>query len=259
MDVEKKRVDWFPDQEARDKSIAQIIEKGMPVRQSLMTALPWMWKRVRLKGLLFGVEDCCFLALLLFVLLWGGIFICADRNVRILNLLLFWLSPFLYGLLHILSAAKQIMTGTYELLMTCRLSLRQMTVLRMLLFGGISLCLSTGTNLMLWLILGDGCSLLKMLGISFTSLFLFAWLELMAEGRGKAPLAWMIVPLLWCILGLILLLMGERALLLFRVVPTAVFLVLAVSFAFLYGRSLRNYYFKNREGAVFHAFSGTCD
>ncbi|MBU9746405.1 hypothetical protein KTH81_21545 [Lachnospiraceae bacterium ASD3451] len=242
----------FPSGEEKDRSIRMILEEGIP-RPKRMAADLWETAgRIGFKNLFFGVGDCMFLALLLGGLLWAGCFAVMAGGRGQLSVLLFLASPFLYALLHLLSIWKEIMVGTYETLMVCRCSLHQLMVLRMLVFGGLAVIVLVGTSTGVGWLLKGSPSVLNLLGISFSALFLFAAASAAAEWKWRAPGAYLVVPAGWILLSLVLLILGERAEAFLRSIPDAVFWIAAACGAVFYGRTLKHYYFDPKEGAIAH-------
>ena len=244
----------FPGMEEREKSIERIVTEGTPVPRSLYTAYLQAWRCVGVRGLFCGVEDAVLLALLGTGMLWTGIFCVSGKATGNLYLPVFLVSPVFYAALHLLTFWKEQMAGTYEQLMVCRLSLRQMTVLRMLFFGGASLLATGGLSIGVWLRFGETYPPCRIFGLSSAALFLFAWLSLVIEWRFYTPLAHLFAPLVW-VGGGIVLLLWDAARDLLPKVPTAVFLLTAVLFARLYTGELKKYYFKEKEGAMTYAVS----
>lgn len=246
---------YAPDQAEKNRSIARILERGMPEPRRLSVALGKRWNAVGVRGLFFGLGDCIFLALLACGLLWLCLFAAFGNHSSPSYVVTFFASPFLYAALHLLTTWKEIMSGTYELMMTCQYNLRQVTALRMLVFGGISVVVTVMASVGVAALLTDGISILRLLGVSFSALFLFAALSLFVERRGSAPGIGLVTPLLWVSLFLALLLLGDRGERLLFQVPTAVFWgVSAVSLVF-YIRALEHLYFESKEGAISHAVS----
>lgn len=243
----------FPSGEEKNRSIRMILDRGIPKPNRMLADLWETACRIGVKGLFFGVGDCMFLALLLGGLLWAGCFFAMAAGRGQFSVLLFLVSPFLYALLHLLSIWKEIMTGTYETMMVCRCSLRQLMVLRMLAFGGFAVILLTGVSAGIGWLLEGSPSILNLMGISFSALFLFAAASAAAEWKWRAPGAYLVVPAFWVIFSLILLVLGERAEAFLRDIPALVFWIAAACSAVLYGKTLKHYYFDPKEGAIAHA------
>lgn len=240
----------YPTEEEKCKSIARIVEKGIVPPRRLSDAFVGILKEIGFRELFFGVGDCVFLAFLGAAFLGMGIFSSVMKHPDIVYLLIFISSPFLYALLHLLTIWKDIMTGTYEQLMTLKISLRRMTVLRMLVFGGFSVVLTVMTGIWFYVFLPDSVSVFKVLGLSFTSLFLFAWMELLVEWKWRTPVSCFVVPVVWIVLGTLLTLFERNMRQLFEVIPAVFFMMTAVIFAVLYYNMLKTYYFDLKEGVV---------
>ncbi len=245
----------LPTEEEKNKSIQTILATGMPEPQKLSCVLLYLWHSIGFRGLFFGVGDCVFLSVLLSGLLWAYLFSSLVSSQSILCVLLFLASPFLYALLHLLTIWKEIMTGTYELKMACRYSLKQMTTLRMLIFGGISVVLSITVSTGVWLMVSKEFSILRIMSISFSALFLFAAIQLLVEWKWKAPASYFFTPLFWTALSVLLLAAGEPAEHFLLEIPTAVFWLVSGGAVALYGGTLKRYYFGYKEGALSHVVS----
>lgn len=243
----------FPAAAEREASIRHIVAAGLPAPKQLRKAVPELVRTLGVRNLFFGVEDCVFLAVLLTVLVLAGVLVSASSDSGMLTVLLMIFSPVFYMALHILTVWKEVMTRTYELLMTCRCSLRQLTVVRMLIFGGMSLCFSTAFSGGLSLRWEDGPGLPRLLSISFASLFLFACLSLLAERKWPAPMSCLPAPGAWIVLGVVLLLLGERAETLLAGISTMAFALAACGGAVLYFSMLKCYYFVPKEGAAVYS------
>lgn len=161
----------MPSRREREASIQKILDTG------LTSARP-SWRSLPLSALVFGVEDCLFLAVLLGLLPAAGYFVPPEVLARELPGLLFLAAPLLYAAAHILTMWKEAQCGMLEWKRTCRLPLETLTALRMGLFGGAAVLVCVPVNLLLWRASGGALSLIRMLGISFSSLFLHAALTL---------------------------------------------------------------------------------
>lgn len=243
----------FPTSEEKSQSIRTILDRGVAQPQRLRSALPQLWRALGVRGLFFGVWDCVLLATLASALVWCGLIPWLGNSRSSLYVLLFVSSPFLYGLLHTLTIWKEISTGTYELLMTCRYSLQQITVMRMLVFGGASLMLSVAAGGLISLLYPDLISMLEMVSICCSALFLFATVQIIAEQ--KWPMRYFIAPAIWILLGLGLILLGEKAESFLIGIPIFVFWIITLVCAGVYGMTLRHIFFNPREGAISYAFN----
>ena len=184
----------MPSKEEREASIQKILS------ESLTPAQP-AWRSLPLSALVFGVEDCLFLSVLLGLLPAALRFSHAETLARELPGVLFLTAPLLYAAAHILTMWKESQCGTLDWKRTCRLSLQTLTALRMGLFGGAAVLVCVPVDLLLWRACGGALSLTRMLGISFASLFLHAAMSL-ALRRMRWGAA---VPVVvWVLLGIVL-------------------------------------------------------
>lgn len=231
----------LPTQEEKDRAIGAILDQGLTRPMGLARRA----RTLPVGALFFGVGDAVFLAVLLTLLCLVPAALAAAQQSPLAPVL-FLFSPFLYGALQSLTLWKEAQCGTLEWKQTCRVSFRVVAALRMLCFGGASVLVSVGACVLLWTLSGRTVSLLWLLGLSCSSLFLYAALSLALESLGR----WrgiLTPPLLWIGLGMGLMLWERGAELLLRV-PAWVFLLVAAGSlaAFLAGldRRLR----KQREG-----------
>ena len=206
----------MPSKSERKASIQIILDKSLPPPQP-------NWQSLPLSALVFGVEDCLFLAVMLGLLPAALWFFRTETLVRELPGVLFLTAPLLYAAAHILTMWKESQCGTLDWKRTCRLSLQTLTALRMGLFGGAAVLVCVPVDLLLWHACGGTLSLIRMLGISFASLFLHAALSLALR-----CLRWGVaVPIvIWVLLGVVLI-CHEPWTAFLPEVPTAVFFLLA--------------------------------
>ena len=206
----------MPSRAERDASIRSILDRG------LTRARP-SWRSLPLSALVFGIEDCMFLAALLGLLPAGFAFIPAESLADLLAPLLFLSSPLLYIAACALTMWKESLSGTLDWKRTCRLPLQTLMALRMLLFGGAAVLVCVPMNLLLWQASGHAIPLSRALAISFSSLFLHAALSLVCRG----PRWGAAVPIAaWVLLGMAPLACEPVGGLLPKV-PAAVFFLLA--------------------------------
>ncbi|NLO86129.1 MAG: hypothetical protein GX096_12005 [Clostridiales bacterium] len=243
----------MPTEMEKNKSIQRILENGMPRQRSLGNALVNLWHSVGIHGLFFGLGDCVFLSILACGVIWFGLLASFGSNPNSLFLLIFFASPFLYAAMHMLSAWKEIMNGTYEQMMTCQCNLRQVTILRMLIFGGISVVVAALTGMAISALIAKEISVFRILGISFSSLFLYAALSLLVEWKCHAPWSIGMPAVVWTVIFIALLFLGERAEQLLLSVPTAVFWNVVAGALAAYFLMLKRFYFDSKEGVLLHA------
>ncbi len=239
-------------EEEKNKSIDFIISQGMPRPQTLSNCIPQLFKAVDIRTLFFGVGDCLFLAFLAFAMCIVPFSYTASGGENALCPAVFVFSPVLYGLLHLLTQWKERMSGTYELKMTCRYTLRQLTALRMLLFGGISIIVCVPVTSIFYSLSGGAVSLPRLMGVSFSALFIFAAVLLAAFISGKKRYISGVYAV-WTAVSVIMLNSGEKFGSLLLKVPVFLFYLTAVLALSVYLIEVRHYLFDRKEAV--NAFS----
>jgi hypothetical protein len=197
-----------PDEKRR--AIEAIVEAGMPKPRSLGQAVRELVCHIGLRRLFFGLEDCIFLAVIVAaaaVLM----FVNAGQALKTEGCaLMFLLSPLLYIVLFYFTAFKESQSGTLEIVRSCKFSLRQLTAVRMLCFGGIGVLFDLVIAAALWVV-SDGTYLfLGLIGLSLAALFLYAVLTMALLLLRKLPFLHHAAPVVWIILALFILPAGER-------------------------------------------------
>ena len=241
----------MPTEAEKDAAVAQILNAGLPARPGLWYTLTETLQTVGLRTLFFGTADCLFLSVLFLLLCLLPAAAAAARQGSV-GPALFLLSPALYAALHLLTAWKEAQSGTLEWRQTCRVSLRAMTALRMLVFGSVSVLVSVPANLLLWYLAGGRVSLSWMVALSVSSLCLYGALALYClRLRGAAGL--LTAPAVWTVLGIVPLL-WERAALWLNSVPAVLFCLLIAAALALYFMELRRFCQRRTEGGTIYAF-----
>ena len=240
----------MPTEEEKDAAVARILDEGLPARPGLWPVLGETLRAVGFRALFFGEADCLFLSALVLVLCLLPAAAAAAQQGPV-GPALFLLSPALYAALHLLTAWKEAQSGALEWRETCRVSLRAMTALRMLVFGGTSVLICVPVNLLLWHLAGGTVSLSRMAALSVSGLCLYGMLSLYClRLRGLAGL--LIAPAAWAALGVVPVL-WERAARWLNGVPTVLFFLLAAAALTLYFMELRRFCRRREEGGNAYA------
>ena len=240
----------MPTAAEKNAALTRILDAGLPVQSGLRYTLRETLQALGWRILFFGEADCLFLSALfvLFCLLPAA---AAAARQGPLGPVLFLLSPALYAALHLLTAWKEAQSGTLEWRQTCRISLRTMTALRMLIFGGASVLVCVPANGLLWYLASGKVPLSWMVALSVSSLCLYGALSLYClRLRGMAGL--LTAPAVWTVLGIIPLL-WERAARWLNEVPTVLFCLLAAASLALYFAELRRFCRRPAEGGSVYA------
>lgn len=251
----------LPEETVKNESIRLIIEQGMPEKRSLFRELLKMYRAIGFKGLFFGVEEDGFIGLLLLFCMAQGMFNILRVRGSMLPVILFISAPLLYGMLHIYASLKELSAGMYELKLTTRYNMEQLSTLRMLVFGAVSMAAVVLENMLLMMLLRyhhvevAALSTLRMLSIVFCAIFLYAAMELLAELHASRPLQCLVVPAIWFVAGIFLLTAHKTAEKIITAIPTVVFILVALGAFVLYIAALKRYYYIQKEGIAAHAFS----
>ena len=181
-------------------------------RPGLIWTLVAMVRSLGLRNLLFGLWDCVFIGLILTAAVWATVFgsfmktAWPSRVDRTFGLVvpIFVCSPALFLVVHLLVVLKERNLNTLNLIRTCKWSFRQIAAVRMLLFGMVSMMISSLATVLLAWTTNPGLSTMTLLGISFSSLFLFSLAQIWVEEHMHGELSICLVLGLWIVLGMIL-------------------------------------------------------
>ena len=239
----------MPTAAEKDAAVTRILDAGLPVRPGFRHTLRETLRAVGFRTLFFGAADCLFLSALVLVLCLLPAAVTAARQGPV-GPVLFLLSPALYAALHLLTTWKEGQSGTLEWRQTCRISLRTITALRMLVFGSVSVLVCVPVSLVLWRLAEGDISLSWMVALSVSSLCLYGVLSLYClRLRGIAGL--LTAPVVWTALGIVPLL-WERAARWLNGVPTVLFCLLTAAALVLYVSELRRFC-RRSEGGIIYA------
>lgn len=202
----------------RERSIRMIRRKGLEKRPGLVRTLVGMIRSLGLRNLLFGLWDCVFIGLIASIVIWAAIIggvsqtHWLNRTDRLFGLVVpvFVCSPALFLVVHFLVVVKERNLNTLNLIRTCRWSFRQIATVRMFLFGMVSMMVSSLATVLLVRTANPGLPTMIILGICFSSLFLFSLLQMWAEGHLHTVPAMVLVPALWILAGLVIQLMRSE-------------------------------------------------
>ncbi len=189
--------DLLSQKEKRD-SIDFILTQAMPQKQSTFAQIQNLYHTIGFKGLFFGMEDITILTALSLGVLWVPI-LAGNITPSFRLLLLFITAPFAYASLHYLCIWKQVQAGTFALLSVMKLSLHQLTILRMLVFGGFSVVVTTVGSIAISL--HQELSFLQASSVGCAGLFLFASLQILLDGALGYRFSGRCVPVLWVLMG----------------------------------------------------------
>ena len=240
----------LPTPAEKDAAVARILREWTPEKQGLWPTLARTARAVGVRTLFFGSWDCLFLSVLFLLLCLLPAAAAAARQGT-LGPALFLLSPALYACLHLLTGWKEAQSGTLEWRQTCRLSLRALSALRMLVFGGVSVLVWVPANFFLWQLAGGRVLLPWMLALSLSALCLYGLLALYCL-RLRGALGLLSAPVLWGTAGLVPL-VWDRAARWLEQLPALLFWCLAAAALALYFAELRRFCLRRAEGGTLYA------
>lgn len=162
----------------------------------------------------------------------------------------FMASPLCYALLYFLGIWKERLLGTFELKMTLRVSLKELFILRMLVFSGISLVVSVGSNILIWHLLGQELSLMRLFSLSFASLFLFANSQLLLEYKIPLRYSYWVTPIIWGAVGVLFVWKQDQVARLLVYLPLSIITVIVLGLLLIFIYLLRQNYFMEKEGTI---------
>ena len=207
MNASNERIP-YPDSAERNASIGMIVARGMPQRAGLVASVTDVVRALGVRNLFFGVWDCVFVGLIGAACVWGLMFVGAggsslwsDVGLGRFCVLMFLVSPFLYECVHLLIMFKERDCHTLDVLRACKWSFRRIAAVRMLAFGAVSVVLDTACGIGIALMIGARVSAMTILGVSFSSLFLFALGQLAVDARCSWPVSAAIMPAVWLLVS----------------------------------------------------------
>lgn len=160
----------------------------------------------------------------------------------------FLLSPVVYALFHYLSLWKEYQLKTFELKMTYRISLKELLIVRLLLFSVVALIISVTSSCLFWLVLERNISLIRLISISSTSLFLFAAIQLVLDQKISFKKSYIISPIFWLIVGIVLFQLQDFVSGILMWLPDFIVVVISLLAIASYLYLLRQEFLKQRKG-----------
>lgn len=236
----------MPNEEEKDQVVNIILSQGLKRPASLRACLRELYQALGIRNIFLGVTDCLYLALVCSVLL-GALWLKAEH--RFVCSGLFMLSPFLYVALYLLSLWKETQTGTFEIKMACKYTLRHLTAFRMLCFSSVSIICNILLSAVVFLNTG-GMAFIRLLTVSLCALFLYAVCMLMLLIHSHNPWTHTALPALWTAGNLLLSsLMGPGMEAFLTNVPIAAVIIFLIVTISVYLQEIRIYLFKHDKGA----------
>ncbi|PWG58893.1 hypothetical protein [Bifidobacterium catulorum] len=162
------------------------------------------------------------------------------QHSSVLLVAVFLVSPLLHMAISLLMMLRERDARMLDLLRVCRWSFRQIAAVRMLALGAMStvMCVAFGVAVGL---VGLRLDVLTVLGVSFSSLFVFALVQLAVERHCAWPASALVTPAVWLALGAVLWLCRASVAPWLAALPPAVCLAVGLAAAAAYVASLNAY------------------
>ena len=191
-----------------DFAISEIVKKGVIKPSDKFNKMLELRRACTLNTLFFGVSDCFLLGILMAACLW---LLLIQAGSQVIICTVFAVSPFAYIAAYFLTSWKEYRLQLYDIKMTCRYTIRQISALRMICFSGTNVCLNV---LMLALLMRFQFTVItfwKILGLSFASIFLYGIIMLVFQIKSRPYFTTILPPVLWGIISaLVIAFYGEK-------------------------------------------------
>ena len=232
----------MPTLDEKRRSINKIMEHAPKKRQSYFREIGELLRLIGIRGLFFGVADAAFLAVTATMII-GAVLMAVSSEV--LYSAMFFTSPLTYILLYSLITWKENLSGTLDLHRSLKISTRHITAVRMLFFGGFSIIINgiiSGFAVFEYRHSENAVSYLKLLEISFCSLFVFAAILLFVMLKFRSNKSQIAFISLWVTVGVFAIIPFENIL---KTFPPLVLTVIAIIFAVLFILESKIYFRRN--------------
>ncbi|MDR0984682.1 MAG: hypothetical protein LBL93_06765 [Ruminococcus sp.] len=189
----------MPTEEEKKKSIQAIIDMALPEKPTVYAEIKRLFKAVGLKYAFCGVADAVLAAVLVSLCfaipasIYGAVEIINPEDSVISFLPILFLSPILYLSILFFTAWKEYLTGTLDVLTSCRYNLKYITAVRVIIVSaaGIGFLLVT-TLPMIGTIMYP-----KIVLLCFSAMFLYSSLSLLFLFFSESHFVQFAMPVLW--------------------------------------------------------------
>ena len=214
----------------KDAAIRKIVEKGVIKPGDKFGKMLEVRRACTFRTLFFGVGDCFCLGILIAACIW---LLLIQEGSQVIICMVFAVSPFAYIASYLLTSWKEYRLQLYDIKMTCRYTVRQVSAFRMIYFSGINIFLNV---LMLSLLMRfqlPAIAFWKILGLSFSSIFLYGMIMLVFQIKGVPHLTTILPPVLWGMINaFVIAFYGEKLeIMLLNLAGSLVFTITVIAFA----------------------------
>ncbi|MCM1044670.1 MAG: hypothetical protein NC417_04085 [Candidatus Gastranaerophilales bacterium] len=175
-------------------AVREIVRKGLVKPRDQFRKLFAIKRICTFRTVLFGAGDCLFLGILAAVCLW---FFLTRVDSQVIVCMVFAVSPFAYIVSDLLTTWKEHLLQLYDVKMTCRYTIRQISAFRLLYFSGFNLFLNVLLVALLTRFWFSAVIFWKILGLSFSAVFLYGVILVLFQMKGNPYLTSIFPPVLW--------------------------------------------------------------
>jgi hypothetical protein len=220
----------------RDKAIAAILDAGLTRPVSTWGYLRGMYRNLGLRVIFWEAAPAMLLSVavaLVYILIIASQFAFFNVDAH-LSATLFLFSPALFISMTVCTEAIERLSGLYEIKMTAKYTLRQITAFRLLCFSLIGTVFAVAANAVIYPIMATDLQagfLFQMIAVALCSLFLCSLLIPIILRKFRS--GWYLGAITWVLLGMLPLLFFPQAwnAFLLNIPPAVALCVAALAFA----------------------------
>ena len=214
----------------KDFAINEIVEKGVVKPGDKFRKMLEVRRACTFHTLFFGVGDCFLLGLLIAACIW---LLLMQAGSQVMICMVFAVSPFAYIASYLLTSWKEHRLQIYDIKMTCRYTVRQISAFRMIFFSGTNMFLNVLMLSFLMRFQFPAVAFWKLLGLSFVSIFLYGIIMLVFQIKGMPYLTTAFPPVLWGMINaFVIAFYGEELeIMLLNLAGSLVFTIMVIAFA----------------------------
>ncbi|WP_027409750.1 hypothetical protein [Anoxybacteroides tepidamans] len=240
MNKERFQLD-FPSDEEIAKHVHFIVQKGMPDKEPFFRKVYTLYRQLGFYTLLPNYTELFFLVILGTALLLAmGLHAREHIEAENIYTFIFVASPLLYLLVCSVSFYRMWDNRTYELEMTCKYDIFQLSSLRMLIFSVF--CFAVNTLMIAATVMAyNYISFIKAFLISATGLFLFAVLALFILLGRRLRIVRLLLLTGWVLLNSSAFIWSKHFyLFILNQISISIYLVVVITLIFVYIQQLKN-------------------
>ena len=214
-----------PSQYERDKAIEEILSKGLRKPKSLWGYVSNIYNTLGLRYIFF---DMAFPIIMTIIATFGFIVLYPLTLERHLYAMVFAIAPIFFVFIVLFSEMAERVNGMYELKMTCKYTIQQISAFRVLCFSLLGTVFCTFISLYFSLLWVD-FSFYKILSLSLCALFFCALLTLFLMRHYNWKWIHFAIMVLWIVVSYVpVRILGEKWELFLSQIPVVITMLVAV-------------------------------